>query len=198
MPSPRRGPFHFLVTGKFGRSTQYRLSSSIAGLSVARDGGLDVRLLIAGVLEPTVLAAVTRQIDSLGLANSVELLGSYTGAQAPELYQRGDAYLMTKHNDPCPNAVLEALASGLPVLYSASGGVPELVGGEAGLGLSVRETFDEDVAPEPAEIATGMAKVMEARDNMALAARQRAVERFDIAHWFDRHEAVFTRLLGNS
>ncbi|HWH06801.1 MAG TPA: hypothetical protein VNT23_10265, partial [Gaiellaceae bacterium] len=30
--------------------------------------------------------------------------------------------LHTKVNDPCPNVVLEALASGLPVVHPASGG----------------------------------------------------------------------------
>jgi glycosyltransferase involved in cell wall biosynthesis len=39
-----------------------------------------------------------------------------------------DVFLNLSENDPCPNVVLEALASGLPVLFKASGGVPELVG----------------------------------------------------------------------
>jgi glycosyltransferase involved in cell wall biosynthesis len=45
-----------------------------------------------------------------------------------------DIFLNLSQNDPCPNIVLEAMASGLPVLYVPSGGVPELVG-EAGLPL---------------------------------------------------------------
>ncbi len=126
-PAPA-GPFIFLVTGKFGSSTAYRLSSSIAGLAAARAGGLDVRLEIAGVVEPAVLSAAQAEVDALGVGTSVTFLGPYNGAQAPAIYQAADAYLMTKHNDPCPNAVLEAMACGLPVLYSASGGVPEQVG----------------------------------------------------------------------
>jgi glycosyltransferase involved in cell wall biosynthesis len=102
---------------------------------------------------------------------------------------------MTKHNDPCPNAVLEAMASGLPILYSASGGVPEQVGLEAGVGLPVPQTFDRDVAPEPVAIAEGMSRIIQGREQMAAAARARAVGRFDLSHWFSRHETVFRSLV---
>lgn len=37
-----------------------------------------------------------------------------------------DIYITASRNDPCSNALLEALASGLPAIYLASGGHPEL------------------------------------------------------------------------
>jgi glycosyltransferase involved in cell wall biosynthesis len=187
--------FTFLVTGKFGASTAYRLSSSIAGLAAARAAGLDVLLHIAGPIEPAVESAARAQIDTLGVSKLVTFNGPYTRTQAPDVYRSAHAYLMTKHNDPCPNAVVEAMASGLPILYSASGGVPEQVGREAGIGLPVPETFDRDVAPEPVTIAEGMSRIIQGRDHMAAAARARAVERFDLAHWFARHETVFRSLV---
>ena len=54
-----------------------------------------------------------------------------------ELLRRHDVYVAPSRNDPCSNALLEALACGLPAVYRSSGGHPELVG-EAGL------PFDED------------------------------------------------------
>jgi glycosyltransferase involved in cell wall biosynthesis len=38
-----------------------------------------------------------------------------------------DVYITASRNDPCSNAVIEALACGLPALYLDSGGHPELV-----------------------------------------------------------------------
>jgi glycosyltransferase involved in cell wall biosynthesis len=38
-----------------------------------------------------------------------------------------------RSDDPCPMTVIEALADGLPVLGSDRGGLPELVGEDAGL-----------------------------------------------------------------
>jgi glycosyltransferase involved in cell wall biosynthesis len=188
-------PFRFLVTGKFGGSTAYRLTSSIEAIAAARAGGLDVKLTIAGVMEPAVKAEVRRLIDRLGLAPWVVVGGPYSGAQAPEIYRAADAYLMTKYNDPCPNAVLEAMASGLPVLYSESGGVPEQIGPDAGIGLPLPETFEEDLTPSPDAVAQGMAAVIRDRESMAAAARRRAVERFDLTQWLARHETVFRSLL---
>jgi glycosyltransferase involved in cell wall biosynthesis len=51
-----------------------------------------------------------------------------------ELLREHDVFVAPSLNDPASNAVLEALACGLPVLYARSGGHAELVG-EAGLGF---------------------------------------------------------------
>ena len=45
-----------------------------------------------------------------------------------ELLRQHDIYITASRNDPCSNAVIEALACGLPVLYLNDGGHPELVG----------------------------------------------------------------------
>jgi glycosyltransferase involved in cell wall biosynthesis len=52
------------------------------------------------------------------------------------LLREHDVYLAASRDDPCSNALLEALACGLPAAYLDSGGHPELVG--AG-GLPFRE-----------------------------------------------------------
>jgi glycosyltransferase involved in cell wall biosynthesis len=55
-----------------------------------------------------------------------------------EVLRRQDVYVTASLHDPCSNALLEALACGLPALYVRSGGHPELVG-DAGLGFDDRE-----------------------------------------------------------
>jgi glycosyltransferase involved in cell wall biosynthesis len=59
-----------------------------------------------------------------------------------EVLRRQDVYVTASLNDPCSNALLEALACGLSALYARSGGHPELVG-EAGLGYDEREELPE-------------------------------------------------------
>lgn len=64
-----------------------------------------------------------------------------SGPLAEELRQH-DVYIAASMNDPASNALLEALASGLPVAYRASGGHPELVG-EAGLPFTSADELPE-------------------------------------------------------
>jgi glycosyltransferase involved in cell wall biosynthesis len=195
VPEPQRRPFTFLMSGKIVRSTRYRLASAIEAIASARKGGLDVRLVIAGYVDRAVGADARALAAQRGVSDWIKMTGSYVHADAPAVYRLADAYLMTKHNDPCPNVVLEALACGLPVVYSASGGVPELVGQEAGVGLAVPETFDDTPVPDPTVAAEGMARVIANRERMARAARARAVERFCVSVWLDRHEILFKELL---
>lgn len=197
IPAARRqtgGRFTFLVTGGFDTHLYYRIASTLAGLREAVRGGLDAQLRIAGWTTPAVAVRTREDAARLGLGARVELLGPYSQAQAPEIYGAADAYVMTKHLDPCPNAVLEALSCGLPVVYGASGGVPELVG-EAGAGVPVAEDWEQVRLPDAAELGKAMLLVAGRRDELSVAARQRAVARFDIAPWIARHRAVFEALV---
>jgi glycosyltransferase involved in cell wall biosynthesis len=104
--------------------------------------------------------------------------------------------LHLKYKDPCPTVVIEALACGVPVVGSRSGGLPELVGGEAGVLLDVPDSWEEIHVPAADVLAEGIVRVMEAPDRWRAAARQRAERRFTREAWLDRHRAIFRQLLG--
>lgn len=59
---------------------------------------------------------------------NVHFLGNQPRTRLPKLMASSDVFFFPSYRDSCPNAVLEALASGLPVLCDRSGGIPELVG----------------------------------------------------------------------
>lgn len=128
-----------------------------------------------------------------GLADRVELVGAYTQSEAPALVRRAGVLLHTKYNDPCPTIVLEAMASGLPVVYSESGGTPELVG-EAGVGVPAPLDWEHDHPPDPELLAEAVVKAAGRRAELGAAARQRAVERFDLRPWVERHRVLFEEL----
>jgi glycosyltransferase involved in cell wall biosynthesis len=133
-------------------------------------------------------------LAELGLEGRVELLGPYTQAAAPGLYQRASILLHTKYNDPCPTVVLEAMACGLPVVYSASGGVPELVAPEAGVGLAAPLDWQRDHPPDPEELAAAVCALVQRLDEASRAAR-RCAERFDVRQWVARHRELFAELV---
>lgn len=190
-------PFLFLLTGIIGDHLFYRLESSLRGLAVARRKGLNAQLIIAGGIEDEALRAAHELMSDLALTDAVMFTGRYSQEQAPEVYHAADAYITTKHNDPCPNAVLEALACGLPVLYSNTGGIPELVGDSAGIALECNESWDRPYTPSAENIGEGMLSIAEGHKKMSEEARSRAVQRFDIKGWIARHQQVFNDLLEN-
>jgi glycosyltransferase involved in cell wall biosynthesis len=71
---------------------------------------------------------------------SVRRLGPLPSHELADELRAHDIYVAASVNEPCSNALLEALACGLPALYRRSGSHGELVG-EGGLGFD-----DEDEA----------------------------------------------------
>jgi glycosyltransferase involved in cell wall biosynthesis len=96
--------------------------------------------------------------------------------------------------DPCPTLVIEAMACGLPVVYPASGGSVELVGDEAGVGVEHPDGWERDEPPSPDALAEAIRRVIDDRPRFAAAARRRAVERFALEPWLERHAEIFERV----
>jgi glycosyltransferase involved in cell wall biosynthesis len=177
----------------------YRFESAVRALVLLVAGGLDAELVVTGRLgwktHGAARAEAQRLIEQLGLNGRVELIGPYSQRDAPAIFNRADVVLHTKYNDPCPTVVVEALACGRPVVYSNSGGVPELVGTDAGIGVGTEQTWDRDVPPSPEALAEATARVQQRWSTYAAAARRRAVERFDVQRWLTRHRQVFEALV---
>ena len=85
------------------------------------DGGRDLRLIVSGI-GPDV-AAVGERVEMLGLGDRVELLGYASYEQAPKVYHRGDLFVSPTYSEGFSNTILEAMASGLPIVSTRTVGV---------------------------------------------------------------------------
>ena len=198
-PRPPRRGLTLLLSGS--QDQWYRFESAVRTLAVLVGRGVDARLLVTGRLrwkadERAARSEAARLLGDLRIADRVDMLGRYTQAEAPSIFHRADIVLHTKYNDPSPTAVLEALACGCPVVYSSSGGVPELVGDDAGVGVAAELSWERDIMPDPEALANGVCRVRDSISTYADAARTRAVERFDAALWIDRHRQMFEAMAG--
>jgi glycosyltransferase involved in cell wall biosynthesis len=167
----------------------YRLELGLETLAALLPAHADAELLVTGRLATPIEPIVER----LGLGGRVHVLGRYSQAAAPEIFRRAHVLLHTKVNDPCPSLVIEAMACGLPVVYARSGGVPELVGDDAGIGVLHPDGFERDDPPAPRAMAEALTRVLADQPRYASAARHRAVERFALEPWLDRHAELFER-----
>jgi len=178
----------------------YRLSAAFHVLAEVLRHRSDAKLVVTGRLcwladEAKAARIAARLASELGVQEKVHFLGPYSQREAPDIFRRAHLMLHTKYNDPCPGAVIEAMACGLPVVYSDSGGVPELVGKEAGKGIPVEANWDKDIPPDPKAMAEAVLDVAEHRKELSAAARRRAEENFDVRPWLQRHRTVFERLV---
>jgi len=190
-------PYCFLITGRIGPHQAYRVAQAVEGLAFARRQGLNCRILVAGHLAPAVVDRARSAVARHGVESAFELRPPYSQSEAPALYRQAHAYLTLTHQDACPSAVIEALASGLPVIHPSSGGIPELAG-EAGVVLTTGEDWEKPLIPSAAAIGEAMLATAERRPELVAKARARAVRLFDIAPWLDHHRRVFERLLSGN
>ncbi len=117
------------------------------------------------------------QFVGISSRSNVHFLGHLNREQMAAALRSCDLFLNLSENDSCPNVVLEALASGLPVLHKNSGGVPELVG-DCGLPIELH-TFRQ-----------GLEQLLDRRDDLSSRARQRAVTCFAPDVIFPQYLAV--------
>ena len=75
----------------------------------------------------------------------VAVVDALPSQELADLLRAQDVYLAPSRDDPCSNALLEALACGLPAAYRRSGGHPELVG-DGGIGFDEAEELPDVLA----------------------------------------------------
>lgn len=99
----------------------------------------------------------------------VDFLGECEHAALPDLYRQHDAFLLPSYNEGMSNTVLEAMASGLPVIVTEVGGTGELVDGN---GIVVRPGDSDAVEAAIRELRDDS----ERRRRMGMRSRQIALQ----------------------
>jgi glycosyltransferase involved in cell wall biosynthesis len=96
--------------------------------------GLPWRLTCAGSLtrHPETAARVRTCIEQCGLQDRVVLAGDLAVTELAGFYDTADVFVLATLRETYGMAVAEALARGLPVVSTATGAIPSLVGDSAG------------------------------------------------------------------
>lgn len=102
----------------------------VRGFALAGAQGVD--LLVAG--EGPESARLQALAGTLGVGERVHLLGNVTGERKISLYCSAKIFACPSRREPFANVILEAFASGVPVVATDVGGNRELLqGGDAGI-----------------------------------------------------------------
>ncbi len=177
------GEYMWLAAGRLSPEKDY------AGLlrAFGELGERRTRLYIAG--DGPLRGELARLVDELGLSGRVRLLGLRDDMAV--LYGACDALVLSSAWEGMPNVVLEAMASGRPVVATAVGAVPEMVAdGETGYVVP---------AGDPAALAGAMGRMMrlapDERRAMGEVGRRVVRERHSVESVVDGWEELFGRLL---
>ncbi len=152
----------------------------------------DVRVILVGQAlpsEPDYPRRIEERIDRHGLRGRFMVTGFR--ADVPALLRRMEICCLTSKSEGMPNAVLEAMAAGRPVVATAVGGVPELVAdGDTGYLIE-----PGDVGGFAAAVARLLADSELAR-RMGERGAERARERHDCAGAARSLESMYLEALG--
>lgn len=160
---------------------------TVARLKRLRPDREPIRLHVVGGDSRNAFQVARNVIAEEGLSEQVHFWGAQLPEALPQFYRRCDFMLALPLWDPCPNAVVEALSCGLPVVATDAGGIPEIIG-EAGrivpepLPLTYADhEHDEHLPRAPVRLAAEEAsKLLERLEDYRALARERAVSALDI------------------
>ncbi|MGB1877201.1 MAG: glycosyltransferase family 4 protein, partial [Rhodospirillaceae bacterium] len=162
------GPLRLLFVGRLvnqkGIDVLFRALATMKGhtdwtLTIAGEGPLKDELALAA--------------HRLQLAERIVFRGWLERDHLPAIYEQADVFVLPSRDEGMPNAMLEAMAAGLPVVGSKVAGVDEVViDGETGF----------LVPPEDADaLAHALRIIIEDRDRtfeLGQASRKRAEQRY--------------------
>ena len=184
-PGPVRKEPGITVTVLANLRPEKGILQMVEAAAALRRAAPEVRVDIWG--EGPLRTEVEARMQSLALADCVRLRGS---TRTPEdVLRRSDIFVLPSLSEASSNVLLEAMATGLPVVATRIGGTPALVGDAAVL-----------VPPgDPAALAAALVDLARNPDlvnRLGAAARARALAEFGMDRMLERVDALYRGLLG--
>lgn len=195
----------FATQRNFGAASEF-LMLFLGGVGLRRKGAFDLleavhelsqanpdaslRLIIAGHGE---IDEARSWIAARGLADRVEIPGFIDRERTDRLLNRANAFVLPSYHEGLPIALLEAMASSLPIVVSPVGGIPEAIRDDVN-GLLV----------EPGDVA-GLRDALQRllsepalRERLGNEARATVERQFDLGKAATRFKDIYRELLSGA
>ncbi|MCU1241705.1 MAG: hypothetical protein JWO71_2431 [Candidatus Acidoferrum typicum] len=176
--------FLFVCVARFAPQKNHALLLKAFAQGPASDPKAHLVLVGEGILQE----GLEEQAKNLGLANRVHFLG--LRSDIPDVLGATDVFVLSSDWEGNPLSVMEAMASGLPIVSTDAGGVPTLF--ESG-----KEGFI--VARGDAQaLGNSMASLLrhrETRESLGRAAARRAKQNFDVSTMVQAYEELYEKLV---
>jgi glycosyltransferase involved in cell wall biosynthesis len=177
----------FVCVARFAAQKNHTLLLRAFAQGPASDPNARLVLIGEGVLR----GQLEDQARDLGVGNQVRFLG--LRADIPDVLGAMDVFVLSSDWEGNPLSVIEAMASGLPIVSTAVGGVPDLF-----------ECGKEGLIVQPGDVqgfSNSMAYLSrnrESRLSMGMAAARRARENYDVSSMVQAYEELYEDLVNPS
>lgn len=138
--------------------------------------------------------ALGRQLQRLGTELGVERHVTFLGLRpdVPRILNNLDVFVLSSHTEGFSIACIEAMACGVPVVATRSGGPEQILDGEAGLLVPTGD---------PESLALAMERIISSKELAAALtahAMKRVHEQYSLSTMLSRYEAVLERVAQES
>lgn len=178
------GELKLLTVGRL--SVTKRFEMLVDAVEILSKQGKNVHLTISG--GGGLLAELKNLVEQKKLTDIINLTGRIESEKMPDVYGAHDMFVSASMQEGMSNAMLEAMASGLPIITTRCEGVEELISDN---GVVV----GTDSAESLAEAINNLAENKQAYSTMCVLARRRA-ENFDWDKVADGYIKLYQRVLG--
>ncbi len=173
-----------LVEGRLGNGYEMGLENAVR-LAQQLNGTLDraIELKVVGEVPPD-LRAFYEPVNQFGLIN---WHGVIRREEVAAVDRTAHVLFSADLNAACPNAVVEALACGLPVVSYATGALPEMVQCDAGLVVPWGSNFWKLEPPQLPLLVDATRRILFNQPQYRLGARKQAEATFSLENMVDQY-----------
>ena len=101
---------------------------------IVRNNFPEVKFDIVGLGNEKYLSKIKKRINDLGLSSVINFHGFKNAEEIKEFHNKSQIFILPSRMENSPNAICEAMASGLPCIASRVGGIPSIIkDGHSGL-----------------------------------------------------------------
>ncbi len=163
--SDRTDTLRLLTVGRLSVTKRVEMLIDAVEILHNEDCKLHLTIVGGGQMEQQLKDVVSGK----GLGDVIDIAGRIEAENMPQVYRENDIFISATMQEGMSNAMLEAMASGLPIVTTRCEGVEELITDN---GVIVEPVSGEDIA----RAIKNLADNPQTQREMAVAARSRAVQ----------------------
>ncbi|PKO06034.1 MAG: hypothetical protein CVU41_07930 [Chloroflexi bacterium HGW-Chloroflexi-3] len=172
-----------LVEGHLGQGNESGLLNAIQLVETLQSRfSQPMELMVAGKVPQKIIDKVSRTTKIW-----LTWAGVISRAEIPILDRSAHLLFSADLNAACPNAVIEALASGLPVVSYATGSLPEILENDAGRTAPYGSNYWELEPPDVTGISDAATEILNNLDHFRRKAREQALKMFSLDNMVEEY-----------